>query len=336
MKVKSYVPEALELLAKTLLNVKYPINTRSKLFTIRFQLEGLQKALLALPKADRERIEKFWGLTGGTNHSKKMIHCNPKDVAYFDMRNQAILSLRKLLTLDYTIMYDPVVNAQISSIVKKIDKGELEISDVEAVKYLMAFFIYADNGPKMSFEEDEMAIDAELNESFFLDEYQVLNQISEQLNKCRNNSINLELLISFFEMMDLRDMLIIKKSMGIEISEKSLPEEMKFEDIETVRTVLEIRKLKERVFPYGAWNVASALILSENEDKFKLKDFTEELNSIRKDWAKVVEFKTGQKLLKTKSELRTLNVYNIGGLEFTDVYEVMFLYLERNLIEHKL
>lgn len=339
-KVKLYLPEALENFGKSLANVKYPGSIRnklfSKLFSVQFDLEGLQNAVRALPKADRERIERFWGLTGGPNHSKKMIHCNAKDVAYLDMRNLAILSLRKLLTLDYAIMYDSIVSTRVNLVARKINKNGLEITDVECVKYLMAFFIYVDNGPKMSFEQDAMAVDADLNESFLFDEHEVLNQMSTELSKYHDNSINLKLLVSFFEIIDFRDMLTIKKSMGIEIPKESLPEDLDIEDIETARTVYSVRKLKERIFPYGAWEVVTALILGEDEKKVNLENFMKELNSIRKDWAKVDGFKVSQKLLKTKGELRTLNVYNIGGLEFTDIYEVMFLYLERNLITPQL
>lgn len=329
-KLKAYVPEALEHFGKDMLKIRQPSDSKNK--SCQVKLDGLQEAVQKLPKTEREKIEKFWGLTGGPNHSKRLGRSKSKDLAYREMRNMAILSLGKLLTLDYLTIYDPGVSMRINLLAKKVNKNGLEISDIECVKYLMAFLVYADNGPKMSFENSPMSVDTDLNGAFFLDEYEVLNEMYGELSKYPDNTINLKLLISFFEMFDFKDMLIIKKSMGIEIPKETLPKGFKFEDIESAKTVAGVRELKERVFPCGAWEVATTLILGNTNGKINLGNFMEELDSIRKDWAKVAKFKNGEKTLKTTRELRTLNVYNIGGLEFTDAYEVMFLYLERNLI----
>ena len=72
--------------------------------------------------------------------------------------------------------------------------------------------------------------------------------------------------------------------------------------------------------------------MGNTNGKLKLEEFKKNLDEIRKDWSKIEKFKCGQKELRTTGELRKLNVYNIGGLEFTDIYEVMFLYVERNVI----
>lgn len=332
-KVKEYDPKALESLARSILLIRQADEGRRKPI---LKLDGLQKAVRALEKEDRERIERFWGLTGGTDHSKKFGRISSKDVAFIEMSKNAVLSLRKLLTLDYLVMYDAVVGKQIDLIAKKVNFAGLEISDKECVKYLMAFFIYAENGPKMSFEEDPMSIDEDLNESFIFDECEILNQMWGEFERYEDNSINIRLLVSFFEMLDFKDMLTVKKSIGIEINKGCLPDGFKLEDIESVRTVGEIRKLKETMFPYGAWNVVTDLILCGPESNLDMDDFLLKLNSIRKDWSKVTEYKTGEKNLQTGSDLRTLSIYNIGGLEFTDIYEVMFIYLERNLIAPEL
>ena len=199
----------------------------------------------------------------------------------------------------------------------------------------MGFLIYVDNGPKMSFEEDPMSIDTELNGAFLFDEYELLHQMCEELARYPDKSINIKLLISFFDMLDFKDVLSIKKSIGVQIPRESLPDEFKYEyieDIEIVRSVSKIRAFKEKIFPYGAWEVTCALILGNADEKIKLDEVMKSMNSVRRDWSRVANFKSGQKSLQTASELRTLDVYNIGGLEFTDIYEVMFLYLERNFI----
>ena len=334
-KLKAYVPEALEYFGKCLLTVRQTGNSKNNSLGVQIKLDGLQKAIHALDKTDRERIEKFWGLKGGPIHSKKLVRYTTKDVAYISMCNLAVESVKKLLTLDYVIMYDSNASTKVSVISEKVNRNGIEVSDIECVKYLMAFLIYAENGPKMSFEEEDMNIDTTLDGNFFFDEFEVLNQMYEEMKEKQEKSIDLRLIMDFFEMLDLQDVLIIKKSIGIEIHKDSLPQGVSIEDIGSIRSVSRIRELKERMFPYGAWDVVTKLILGK-EEKAKLNDFMKELDSIRRDWDKVAEFKSTEKRLKTKSEVRTLNVYNIGGLEFTDAYEVMFLYLERNLIAPEL
>ena len=331
-KTTEYVPSALKNLGNTLLMVRQPRSMQSRFFGVQINLEGLQEAVKSLNKVNRERIEKFWGLTGGPNHSKRLGHCDAKDVAFKEMSNLAVLALRDLLTLDYINMYDPTISVRLTEMAKKVNKEGVNISDMDCVKYLLAFFVYVDNGPKMPWEENPMRVDTDLPENFSFDEYEVLNQMWEEISKYPDETISLKLLMGFFEIIDFNDMLIIKKSLRIEIPKETLPEGVKIEDVEVVRTVTEVRKLKERIFQYGAWDVVSTLIQGDLGHNVNLEAFMRELNSIRKNWGKVNEFKTGEKTLKTASEIRTLNVYNIGGLEFTDIYEVMYLYLVRNLI----
>lgn len=344
-KVKEYVPEALEYFKKCMELVRRPSGESNYSSKLKVDLEGLQKAVRLLPKNDREKIEKFWGLTGGPNHSKKLLRRDSKDIAYNEMANSAIVSLRKIFTLEYLMVYDSTVSFLIQKVNEKVNKDGITISESDVVKLLMAFFIYVDNGPKMSFEEDPMSIDTNLKATFWFDEYEVLAQMYKELNTYPDKSINIRLLLGFFETMDFKDMLSIKKSVGVEISNyfKNLQvitmnvgvetiTDFKAEQVEVVRTVVDIRNLKERAFPYGAWDVVNGLILGKDENKAKLNEFFAKLSTIRNDWTKIANFKIGQKKLLTSNGVRTLNVYNIGGLQFTDIGEVMFLYSERNNI----
>lgn len=321
-KVKAYVPVNLENFGKSIILIRHERDGGENVFEFKVNLEGLQKAVQTLPKDDRETVEKFWGLTGGPNHSKKLVNPNMKDTAFFQMRNKAIISLRKLLTLDYMIMYDENLTKLIDEVCKKVNKKGIDIPNMEIVKYLMAFSIYIDNGPKMCFEKEPMSIDSSLDDALLIDEYEVLKQISEEIDEYQDESINLRLLMGFFEMVDVRDMLIMKKSIGIKMTD------FNSKDIETVKSVLSIRNFKERLFPYGAWDVTSMLIVGDikgiNFDSFK-----DALNENSVDWIEKIEtFKTNEtKTLKTSKGIRTLSVYRVGELEFTDPHEVDFLYL---------
>lgn len=347
-KAKDYIPEALEFFGKSLELVRLPNNANESVSTFQVNLQGLQRAIQSLPKEDRESVEKFWGLTGGPNHSKKLANSNIKDVAFLELRNKAIHSLRKLLTVDYMLIYNENLNALINTVSRKADKSGLTISDIEIAKLFMAFTIYVDNGPKMTFEDDSMSIDTSLNGRLLFDEYEVLSQICQEIQIFPDQSINMRLLMSFFEMMDFQDMLAIKKSIGIEITKffeklqvikkgQGIQNINDFcpEDVETVRSVTRIRELKERMFPYGEWKVTTELILGNREKKFNLEGFKNALDKKRGyRWVDMIEgFKTTQtKQIRTSKGIRTLYVYQIGGVEFTDPQEIDFLYLYGDLV----
>jgi len=296
--------------------------------TLKVNLEGLEKSVKVLPKVHRERIEKFWGLTGGINHSKKMAKSKQNDIAYIDMYKAAVVSLREILKTESIVMYDEQFADLIERLVRKLDRTGTNISDMEAVKYLMVFFVFVWNGPKMSFEENPEEVDLQTKGDLFFDEYEMLRDMSNQMSKLPDESINLRMLIDFLEIIDYKDSLTIKKSMGIQFDDK-----LESEHIDEVRTLIKVRQIKEKIFPYGAWEVAQAIILGDTGINKEIKVFMEKLNDICKDWSTVYKFCTASKHLRTSTELRKMNVYNIGGLEFTDPYEIMFLYLERNFIK---
>ena len=104
-KQKGYVSEALKSLAKCLQDWRR--DRTSKLGTPAFtvKLEGLEKAIKALPKNDRENIEKFWGLTGGVNHSKKIGILKLYDTAFNEMRRAAMDSISLLNEIDSLCLY---------------------------------------------------------------------------------------------------------------------------------------------------------------------------------------------------------------------------------------
>ena len=47
----------------------------------------------------------------------------------------------------------------------------------EAVKYLIAFLIVIENGPKMSFEQDTMQVRTNVDQLCYMDEYEALNEM---------------------------------------------------------------------------------------------------------------------------------------------------------------
>jgi len=327
---RAYVSENLKFLAQTL--VRIGRTKRDEKVYKEIDHAGLEKAIKALPRQERQNIEHFWGLTGGINHSKKLGFSSKNDVAFLRQSNQAVISLRMLFRLEYMSLFDRNLKAMLKLLIKKLNKKDMEISDLEAIKYLLVFLVILQNGPKLPFEEDPLTIDEECNPDFIYDEYAIVKGAVEDFKNIPDKSINIKLIHDLLEMFDIKDVLAIKKNFRIEIPTDKIPEELRKLEIEPIHTLQHVRDFKERVFQYGAWEVTNELILGNANVTDKLEGFMKCLDTIRKNWTKVLEFKSGQRKLRTPNELRTLDVYNIGGLEFTDIYEVMFLYVERNVI----
>ena len=326
-KAKAYIPEAFKAFGLYLENLRQQ-GTQKLLKTV-VNLVGLEKAMNLLPKEDRETIEKFWGLTGGTNHSKKLTAFTAKDVAFIQMRNKACQALSKLNRLDLARMYDNTVDTLVEMANRKLNmSGCAEITELEAVKYLIAFLIVIENGPKMSFEQDTMQVRTNVDQLCYMDEYEALNEMCQALQSHPDHSINFWIVKNTFEMMDVRDCAIIQKTFGLKVEDDFDTKEL--EEIDTFR---KIRLFKERVFKYGPWDVTCKLVLGFD---LEIEKIFKDISKLCKDWSKITDFKKTEMSLKISSETRKLDVYEIGELEFTDPYEVMCLYLARRFLSTKL
>ena len=345
---KQYDQKNLQSFSKRLFIIRNNIdNGRTPL---RINLECLETAIKGLPEKDRENIEKFWGLTGGTNHSRKLI-VRHNDQAYKNMQTAAELSMLKLFELDRVFVYDENLKQMIEFLYNKIKFKRVQVKKLDAIKYLIAFFGILENGPKMTYEEDPLTIDSSFGEHFVLDQYSAILGIYQGLQENPNNSIKLRILIDWIEWMNFEDANIVKKSFGIGLPnvddlkevEKTFQQVFKIEgkqifpstkqlnEVQIIKRISDARSFKERVFPYGSWEITSELIFDEIR-KEQFKEFFEALNSIKCNWSKLENFKTGEKQLKTSAGMRTLAVYEVGGLKFTDPDEIIFLYTERYYI----
>ena len=343
-KVKEYYPDALERFGHYL-EIKRN-NGNKDIQKTRVNYFGLQKAIMALPKEDREKIEKFWGLTGGVNHSLRMTQPNIKDVAYHTMCRDAHLAVDKLFCLDFVRMYDENYDSQIRLINSKVIKDEnTQNNPLENVRYLIAFSIVFENGPKMNYDRDLMNVETRIDKTHNVDEYEALKEIHTALRNFPENVVNVALVKSIFEMMDYKDCLAIRKNFKIDISQNICPAEILFfrETISIKKFLSEIkieefenfgqlRAFKERVFQHGSWDVTCGLVFGEDVD---IVPFFTEVSKFDEDWSKIENFKTGQKTLRTTEGVQTLDVYTIGGLEFTDPYEIVSLYLSHDVIMSK-
>ena len=80
------------------------------------------------------------------------------------------------------------------------------------------------------------------------------------------------------------------------------------------------------MFPDGAWNVTTNLLVYSMWHHNRLKKFSSAIRVMKREgWKKMEEYKTDMWKFKTTKGEKEVPLYNIGGLCFTDPYEVMFL-----------
>lgn len=325
---ETYDKNALRHLADYMVSVRTPVEG-GNIPKIKVDLEGLEKAIGTLSNKEREHLEKFWGLKPGTvNHSQniKLVGTAAYNNMFFSMK----AVLQKLLTLEYIVMYDSNVAELLEQLVTKVDKAGMDITDVETIKYMNIFFVIFVNGPKMMFEENENMVDTSVDSKATFDDYAMLYESWRELKDILpERSIKLNLVMEAIKMFDVSDVLAMMSFANIPLKKG---DKHILEDDEKLVNFERIRAFKERIFPYGDWEVTNTLILGNTQSRVDLSEFTQCLEQFRRDWKNVLKFKAGTKTLMTSQGLRTLDVYKIGGLEFTDIYEVMFLYVERNLL----
>ena len=298
---------------------------------IKVDIEGLEKALLKLERKEREVMERFWGLIPGTpDHSQYHFSAARKsnDIAHNIMADKVVEVIKKLVSFEYLYLYDKGLKKLVDNILTKINKaGVEEISDMNAVKYLIIFLVFISGGPHMVFEQYDAEIDLENDSKGTFDDYSLLQRIWVQTgNIVKDGSINLKLIMELVEMFDIKDVITMKRFVRLPIDRKD-------EDIETesLSTFKDIRLFKERIFPYGNWEFTNLMIYYGGTYEVNLNEFGEKLNTLRSDWSSIKNFATVKTVVNTSAGQRELQVYEIGGVEVTDIYEVMFLYVSRNL-----
>lgn len=298
---------------------------------LNIDLELLEKTIKSLSKKERELMEKFWGLIPGTPiRSENILFKINKDTALRNMLNAAYEIVEKLISIEYLYLFDIDVKNVVDRFATRIDKsGYEEISDMDAIKYLIIFLVFIACGPQMIYESEGIKTITEKEEKIgYFDNYSLLQ--ASWYGSAKNfpeKSIKLGLIISAIEMFNVKDVIAMRKYVNLPIGKE-------FEGIETddVKTFQQIRHFKEKIFPNGAWDNACAIIYGDNIERDILEKFCEHFPEFRADWGSLRKFKKGKVTIETSEGRVKIPEYKIEELYFTDVYEVMFLYLSRKYI----
>lgn len=325
----SYDRESLNQMALEINRIRRPM-VEGKIPHLQINLDDLEKTVKGLPVKEREKLEKFWGLVPGTiKRYKNPLFKIVGDLALKNMADDATRILFKLISIEYLYMFDGNARKLVNDFASKINKRGFEaMSDIDALNYLIIFFVFICGGPQMNYDNEKQKIQYEKEKLGHFDKFGLLNAIWEDSgHKLPDHSINLGLLISVIEMFELKDVIAMKKYVGLPIS-------IEDSDIETepTSTFWDIRKFKERIFSQGEWVITNYLIYNQGSKKLDLSAFEEKIAELRSNWNTVYEFEVESSTMKTSEGEKRINIYKIGGLGFSDIYEVMTLYICRNYL----
>lgn len=297
---------------------------------LKIDLDKLGQTIRKLPKKERELVERYWGLIPGTPVlAKSAIARSKKDEAFHNMMAATASAMDKLLSIEYLRFYDEEAEELVQNLYKKMNKKGIEdMSEINAIKYFLIFLIFIVGGERMIYEEDDMCLNLKEEQIGKFDNYTLLKVTwRETARRLDDESINMKLLVDAIDMFDLKDVIAMKRYVGLPI-----PKE--FEDIpaKQMESFMDVRLFKEKVFQYGAWDVTSILIYSQCIQKIDMSVFEKNLSLLRADWKNLEKFRTGEAIIITTEGEKTVDFYEFGELHFTDIYEVMFLYVSRRLI----
>lgn len=302
----------------------------------------LAKLLAALrPKIDGRVKTSFspdpWALQSLWPSFMEELNFNERFAISQDLQNQGLEVLTKLFSIRHMVVYDSFTRSVFKTFQKKVLKNTLNTPLIDGFKYLIAFFVFLQNGPKLSFEHEEMQVDTEINgHNTKFSIYAIIEALKVALSELSDNSIDLDLLVFWINNLDLQDSASIKH-----FCELPLTDDEALQTLIPLKTPNNIRRFKERVFHKGPWYTSSALIFtSVNERPINYRALLKKLIEVKKNRG----FK-GLKNVQTKeiqlqtyfSGVRVMPEYQITVQRwiFTDLYEadILALYLDENIEE---
>lgn len=323
-KCLKYDKRALQNLADALKNSRREIKTGAitKLFV---ETQKLERVIKTLPKKEREAIEKYWGLNPGTPilaNQKVPLATLLKDVAKQRLKKQGMEGMYKLVNLQFASQYDPNVEELIKHIVSKCDTKETNMSEMDVVRHVLIFLIFFEGGPHMIYEDEGECLTEKEEQMGEFDMYTLLDIAWKNvMSTMPDNSINLKLLMETINMMDCSDVNLMREYVGF-----SIEKEQEGSENNKLVSFADIRKFKERIFEYGAWEVTNALIFTQGVRKTNMAPFAQKMPALKKSqWKKLADCQRGNKEIPLSKGVIEVPVYKIGGLTFTDPYEIQSL-----------
>ena len=325
-KIQGYDKEALNLLVKQMNFSRKPL--KGKLKDLEIDLERLEKVISCmLPRDDREAIEKLFGLVPGTICHIRM-HWKKKnsDKAYQEMLRKGLLAIERMMSVEYLSVFDKNVYHLVKKIIGKVERSGYEsMPEISIIKYIKLMLIFFIGGPKLFYESDDQEIDKKVDQMSKFDDYALLEDTWRV--SCKNlpeNAISLKLLLETLSNFDWKDIQQMKAFVGLPYD--------KDVEVKTFYNFSDIRKFKEKLFPYGEWSATLGMIYYAKAEDMHFSEFIELFSEFRKDWNVLDQYASEEIEIITSEGTKKVPTYQIAGIGFSDKYEIMCLYINRNCI----
>ena len=255
-----------------------------------------------------------------------------------DLKHEGCKVLTKLLSIDYLALYDKVTRNAVKLFERKIMKNKRNTTLIEGFKYLIAFFVFLQNGPKLPMENNLLEVDTSFDgENSYFSIYAIIEALNKiLLDEIDDKSIDLDLLVFWIENLELNDSASIKLFCQLPLTQDELES-----SLISLRTPNDIRRFKERVFYKGAWYTCSSLVFTSlNKTHINYSALLNKLLEVKQnrgfDGLKNVQSKEVE-LQTFFSGVRVMTEYQITVQRwvFTDPYEadILALYLSENIEE---
>ena len=329
-KHRGYDQEAVRDLAEELKAVRRP-PANKQISSLNIDEKKLEEAVLQLPKKHREALERYWGLVPGTiKHSRRFKASKLKDTAFENMKAATLEAIKELLCVEYLHIFDRGVEILYRKMLEKVDRtGVEDMSDIDIMKYLMLYKIFIEGGPRLFYEEADEAIDIKSEAFIHIDQYMLLKLMWEKVGvELPDNSINMKLLVETVSMFDYKDVLTMKKFVRLPVKKDE------DEGEKLTASFKDVRLFKEKIFPYGPWNITTKLVYRQRVKPEELEEIQEFFSVFRSDFKSVGELEQeGKANITTSQGVQSLRWYKIANLPFYDVDEFVSLYINRRILQ---
>ena len=352
-KKKQYDKEALNNLRKCIAELRNPLpGAPVVLPAIDFDSPHFEDAVRKLPINFRKSLEKYFGLDGSFGHFRTLeIYKNflklpyyqrvalvqagkaPKgpDASIYALQKTVTQAFKMLCSVEYLRMYDDSFNAICDSLLRKCSRKEVEyLTDTACLKYLLVYLIVIYNGPNMCFDQQITDPEYFSQDSFAVfDTYSFFKEtLKDEFSSLEDNSINIALIKYFLDNLKTEGnpqaMVEIMQMVGLNV-----PNELRsLETATPIEFFKDIRELKESLFPRGPWKNLEILCKDTKWAENGKLDFSKFLDAVKRyNWVSYDYPVDHTVRLVLKKKKKEFSVYHIGNLKFSDINELIFIYL---------
>lgn len=279
---KTYVQRVSELFWAITKTTEIPVLQIKK-----FYLSNMEKAFSKLAKEQRDEYKelcKFWGIVPEEHRAK----APTKGVRPYR-------HLNRLTHWGYFDLYFPNLNDFVELVVQKTYTNSTTMSKLDMAKYAQIFALIINGHCLMPYDLDKfnethakLQAQGKTFDPFDLKETVLATIISGEKNACWNagmlyhfytnymkqlpdGAINLDAVIYFMELIDYNHKLLIKEFMDM-LSEEmhdgcSEKTEFKSLHLSPIMANVDIRALKEELFPLGVWDTNITLFMTNIPEK---------------------------------------------------------------------